>query len=116
METKQTYSTKEVATLAGVTYRQVDHWCSKGVLGEDFAKPLGSGHSRTFTEEDVLAIIACGFIFNFIVKVTGNRNSSLALYRRIASDSRDGKPYSYMTIGHVTVSVKLPRSIDASTT
>lgn len=59
MEEPQTYSTREVAMLAGVSYRQLDYWIRVGTVkprGESMLP--GSGHYRQFTPEDVDVLLA----------------------------------------------------------
>jgi DNA-binding transcriptional MerR regulator len=48
---------REVVRALGVSYRQLDHWCRRGVLGERFVGP-GSGAFRLFTLQDVAKIAA----------------------------------------------------------
>lgn len=43
--------TDEILPLAGITYRQLDHWTRKGYLG-DIPAP-GSGNQRYYTDEQV---------------------------------------------------------------
>lgn len=38
-------TTKDLCTLAGITYRQADYWCRLGWLHADNPEP-GSGHTR----------------------------------------------------------------------
>lgn len=41
----------------GVSYRQVDHWCRVGVLGERLQHVGGSGKRRKFTDDEVLRLV-----------------------------------------------------------
>lgn len=43
---------QEVARRAGVTYRQLDYWCSSDLFGDDKVG-RGSGTRRRFTKVDV---------------------------------------------------------------
>jgi DNA-binding transcriptional MerR regulator len=49
----------EVCAIAGITYRQLDHWISKGIIGLSVdASRRGSGPPyRTFTDDDVSIIV-----------------------------------------------------------
>lgn len=51
-----TYSTDEVALLAGVSYRQMDYWLRTGKVAPDTDNKPGSGYARSFTEEQVALI------------------------------------------------------------
>lgn len=66
------YSSSEAASLAGISYRQLDYWCRAGVLtpvstsdawghpcGADPSSP-GSGRHRRFTARQVAVLRACG--------------------------------------------------------
>ena len=58
---KDTMSAPQAAKRAGVTYRQVDHWCSMGlvkVVGGD-ATP-GSGHERRIPTTELPRIRTLG--------------------------------------------------------
>src|SRR4051812_22543826 len=48
----ESLTTSEVAVLARVTYRQLDHWIGKGDLAFPDAHP-GSGTRRRWTEQEV---------------------------------------------------------------
>lgn len=44
---------RQVMAHAGITYRQVDHWCSAGYLVPvDYQGNPGSGHNREFTRKE----------------------------------------------------------------
>jgi DNA-binding transcriptional MerR regulator len=46
-----TLSTAEVAELARVTYRQLDHWVSRGYLAQSHQHPGSGGHRRWSPDE-----------------------------------------------------------------
>lgn len=48
-------STDVLARVPGLTYRQLDHWCVRGFLGERLATP-GAGYHREFTTSDLMAV------------------------------------------------------------
>lgn len=49
-------STSKAAERAGVTYRQLDHWVSTGLIAPTFrAGPSGLGAVRGWTDDDVEA-------------------------------------------------------------
>jgi DNA-binding transcriptional MerR regulator len=49
----------EVCAIAGITYRQLDHWIAKGVVGLSAgASRRGFGPPyRTFTDDDIRIIV-----------------------------------------------------------
>lgn len=49
------YTADLVAAAAGASYRQLDHWCTKGYLGEPKLSP-GSGYRRLFSSEEALKV------------------------------------------------------------
>lgn len=52
-----TYSTLDVARLAGVSYRMIDYWLRTGrIVIDDVAMP-GSGSRRRFTRSEAEALI-----------------------------------------------------------
>lgn len=65
------YVSPEVMKLTGVTYRQLDHWASQGVIRGQSG--MGSGHRRVFRRMDVMvtAILCklrhCGMEFREVV-------------------------------------------------
>ena len=48
---------REVTTTLGVSYRQLNYWCNRGMLGDQFVGP-GSGEFRLFTLHDMAKIAA----------------------------------------------------------
>ena len=50
---RQTYSTQEAALMAGVSYRQLDHWLRVGTINPCLDANPGSGRPRRFSAEDV---------------------------------------------------------------
>lgn len=48
--TRTTYNTLDVARLTGATYRQLDSWANRGLVGEPGS---GSGTARRWSEIDV---------------------------------------------------------------
>lgn len=53
----------EVMREAGITYRQLDHWCRAG-----FARPVndgpGIGHARRFTRQEMRVLTCMGRLVN----------------------------------------------------
>lgn len=45
-------STRQVGTLVGASFRQLDHWSRKGYVGDPM-KRIGSGHQRSWSSEDI---------------------------------------------------------------
>jgi hypothetical protein len=54
-ESLRVFTTPEVAKLTGATYRQIDHWDSKGWL-RPCQPARGSGHDRLFDLPEVIVI------------------------------------------------------------
>lgn len=44
-------TSRDVADLVGVTYRQLDYWCRVGLLGDELAHPGGPGSRRAWSPE-----------------------------------------------------------------
>lgn len=53
-------SSREVADLAGVTYRQLDYWCRTDLLTPSVSEARGSGSCRRFSLADAYATAALG--------------------------------------------------------
>lgn len=53
----ETYSTREAARAAGVTYRMLDHWLRTGSVRIADEQMPGSGHQRRFTSAEVETLI-----------------------------------------------------------
>lgn len=47
----------EVLQKTGITYRQLNYWCSKGILPDQDSKGPGPGKQRDFTEADLGMIL-----------------------------------------------------------
>src|SRR4029077_11105979 len=50
------FSAEEVTELAGITYRQLDHWIRNNHIQGEHLKDLGQGHARSFNLSDVVEI------------------------------------------------------------
>lgn len=46
----------EVTARTGITYRQLDYWCRRGILPDQKPEGPGSGRDRDFTDDDVAVI------------------------------------------------------------
>lgn len=57
MTDQRTYSTHEACRMADVTYRQANHWCVLGVLGDEL-RPQGAGTRVRWASVDILALCA----------------------------------------------------------
>jgi hypothetical protein len=53
------FSTEAAADAAGVTYRMLDYWLRTGAITIDADPTPGSGKRRTFTLDEVEALVAC---------------------------------------------------------
>lgn len=58
--TRGVYGATSSAQLAGISYRQIDHWEREGVLKPSVQEAKGSGKSRQYSADDirVLAVLA----------------------------------------------------------
>ena len=53
-----TYSTQEVATLTGVSYRMLDYWLRQGIIAID-GDAIGSGSRRRWSCDEVTRLQRC---------------------------------------------------------
>jgi len=51
-----TYTSTEVVRATGVSYRQLDYWCSSGLIVPSVRKGYGSGSPRLFSEDDLATV------------------------------------------------------------
>lgn len=50
------YTTHQMTEETGLSYRQIDYWCRRGIFGKGHEDFVGQGHRRVFTaEEQILA-------------------------------------------------------------
>jgi len=91
-----TFSTEEVARLAGLSYRQADHWVHAGavVLSHNVR---GTGHPRRWTMGEALVLTAIGRVAGDLKRV--GTPMSTALVARLWSSFLANQP---LTVGHVT--------------
>lgn len=52
------FSSLQVAEMAGITYRQLDHWVRVGIIGVERVRYVGSGQPRRWTLEEVYRLKA----------------------------------------------------------
>lgn len=71
----------DIPDLAGISYRQLDHWVRKGYLHADNPE-CGSGHSRTFQDEEVEVAVIMGAL---VKKLTIEPEYAATLARTIRS-------------------------------
>lgn len=69
-----TYTTRDVMRMSRATYRQIDHWCRRGFLGERLQAVTGSGYERTFTYPETRQAV----IGNSLVTLGINPEKALA--------------------------------------
>ncbi len=53
---RQVFTSKEARKLAGITYRQLDYWCSTGLLRPEEREGKGKGDFRLFTFRDIVGL------------------------------------------------------------
>ena len=51
------HTARDVVETTGITYRMLDHWCRRGVLGSTH-QASGSGDYRRFSDADIVGIRA----------------------------------------------------------
>lgn len=51
------HTAREVVQSTGISYRMLDHWCNRGVLGATHTA-VGSGDHRRFSDADIAGIRA----------------------------------------------------------
>lgn len=49
----RTFTAKEAAAAAGISYRMLDYWLRQGFLSPATEATPGTGHHRSFTAEEV---------------------------------------------------------------
>ena len=54
--TEDTYPSRVVCDLVGVTYRQLDYWDRTGVVTATGVPSAGSGYYREYTFEDTVEV------------------------------------------------------------
>lgn len=67
-------SSRDLADRAGVTYRQVDYWCTKGVITPALLSRGGSGGVRRWNEDDIGRVRLLGKISSM---TAGNLHSDV---------------------------------------
>ena len=77
---EHTYSARQAATKAGVTYRQIDYWIRNGVTIGD-GDNGGSGSRRSFTDGDVAVL---RFVGRF-TPIVGRPDSVMPVIRRVVA-------------------------------
>jgi transposase len=50
---ERTYTSREAAEAAGISYRQLDYWLRQGAVRPKTPAQPGSGYHRSFTSEEV---------------------------------------------------------------
>jgi len=53
---KGSFASAEVCRQTGLTYRQLDYWCKKGVITPSVARAFGSGTARCWSKADIKRI------------------------------------------------------------
>lgn len=65
MTLRQSFSTREAADLAAITYRQLDYWCRIGAAPVQ-ADARGSGSRRRFSLQDVCVIAVLAQVGGYV--------------------------------------------------
>lgn len=73
----RTFRTPEVASLTGLTYRQLDYWTRIGMVRPSVAEAKGSGTWRYFSELDVRVLIALRRLLDNGVSLASVRRAKL---------------------------------------
>jgi len=53
---RRVFTSKEVQRLAGISYRQLDYWCSSGLIRPEEREGKGKGDFRLFTFRDIIGL------------------------------------------------------------
>jgi len=53
----KTYTAKEAADAAGISYRMLDYWLRQGAVRPKAEAQPGSGNHRSFTAEEVMRLM-----------------------------------------------------------
>jgi hypothetical protein len=86
----RTYTSVEAMRIARITYRQLDHWCTYGLFGEE-RRGAGSGNRRPpYTAEDVVVMGALARVSAAFAEVDRRNGASVVLLRQIAQIVREG--------------------------
>lgn len=56
------YRSTEACEIAGITYRQLDYWARLGVITPSIEPAAGSGSSRRYSFDDVVALTLVGIL------------------------------------------------------
>jgi hypothetical protein len=86
----RTYSTVQALRHSGATYRQLDHWCTYDLFGEE-RRGAGSGNRRPpYTIEDVVVMGALARVSSAFAAVDRRNGASVELLRQVADLVREG--------------------------
>lgn len=99
----RTWSSDEVKELTGATFRQIDHWCSGGVFGDQHQKP-GSGTRRRFAIHEVFEATVLMRLSDALCKMSASRTAgSVVLYANVVNALR-GKRIESFTVTYTEIS------------
>jgi DNA-binding transcriptional MerR regulator len=100
---EETWSSGEVVRMTAATYRQLDYWCSMGLV-PGMAACIGQGYRRRFAYEQVRHVR--GLLALSRAGVTGDQLREAV--ERLADPALDWyRPLTLVWAPHVTLSVDL---------
>jgi DNA-binding transcriptional MerR regulator len=103
MPNKRRHTSHQAAALAGITYRQLDHWDRIRLVSPSVSPADGSGSERVYSPEDVDALRIVGRITDLGV--------SLNLIRPVVADLREHGPYDAAVFCDGLKAYRVPMSI-----
>jgi hypothetical protein len=82
------YSTHEVTTVTGASYRQLDYWSRTGVLQSSLRSASGQGSRRLYSSDDVRAAAVLASLSTMLDQTNGSvsRDARAAAVRLIQND------------------------------
>lgn len=86
----RTYTSTQAMHVSGASFRQLDHWCTHGIFGEE-RRNLGSGNRRPpYTTEDVIVMGALTRASSAFADIDRRGGLGIDLLRQIADLVREG--------------------------
>lgn len=110
MTDPRAFSSQEVCLLAGLTYRQLDHWCRKGAITPSVDTGQGMGTARRWSISDADALGAIVQVARDLASLQSKARMPIELVERIweawhaAGESRD----IVIEVGTIAIEIERP--------
>jgi DNA-binding transcriptional MerR regulator len=91
------YSAREVADLAGITYRQLDYWARTDLIRPSVVDAKGSGSRRRYSQMDLVVLR--------ILRRLLDAGLSLEKIRRFFTEIQDSLKYDLAFLPHAVLMV-----------